>query len=392
MTLHAALLFWHRWFGLIAAAWLFVFGLTGAILVFYQEIDRGLNPEWRAPKPADARARVDALIAAAEAKRPDAHVFFIDLPDSGAEPARLTFSARNDAAAPLPSGLQVFGDPYTGEILGERRFGALKFDRAHIATLIYQLHVNLMLGPVFTWLGGLVAFLWIFDHVASAALSFPTMRKWAQSFRIRKGAKGHKFVFDLHRAGGLWMFPITLTLAVSGVYFNWYEDFKGAVEATLPTTAPYSERAPERVSPVYQAALSADEAIAIAERRAGAATDSIVIEPGKGHYEVRLFDRRDVKPYGGRAVYVDMKTGAVLADEHETTGGAGNVVLAWQYPLHSGQAFGWPGRIAIFLAGIAVCAFSGTGVMIWARKRAARRASSARRTARPLAASPTAAE
>ncbi len=380
-ALRSALLLWHRWFGLIAAAWLFIFGLTGAVIVFYQEIDQGLNPEWRAPMPEGARPRVDGLIEAAQATRPGAHVFFIDLPDGKAEPARITFNARDDAAEPLPSGLQVFGNPYTGEILGERRFGALKLDRPHIATVIYQLHVNLMLGPVFTWLAALVAFLWIFDHIASAVLSFPTARKWAQSFRIRKGAKGHKLVFDLHRAGGLWLFPITLTLAVSGVYFNWYDEFKAAVSATMPTTASYSERAPALAAPAYDAAFSADAAIAIAEADTGAPADSVLIVPKKGYYEVRLFDRRDVGPYGGRSVYVDMSTGTILADEHDTEGGAGNVVLAWQYPLHSGQAFGWPGRIAIFLTGIAVCGFSATGIMIWARKRAARQAAKVRRPA-----------
>lgn len=65
-SLRSALLVWHRWFGLIAAGWLAVFGLTGAVLVFYEEIDQGLNPEWRAPAPEGAEPRLDGLIAAAE--------------------------------------------------------------------------------------------------------------------------------------------------------------------------------------------------------------------------------------------------------------------------------------------------------------------------------------
>jgi len=47
--------------------------------------------------------------------------------------------------------------------------------------------------------------------------------------------------------------------------------------------------------------------------------------------------------------------------------------MAWQFPLHSGKAFGWPGRIAIFMTGIATCMFIVTGLMMWARKRAGRR-------------------
>jgi len=390
LSLRSALLVWHRWFGLIAAAWLAVLGLTGAILVFYEEIDRGLNPEWRAPAPEGAEPRLDGLIAAAERTQPGGFVRFVDLPDGPNEPARISFGAREGVSTPPPpSGLQVFGDPHTGEILGQRRFGALRFDRPHLAPLVYQLHINLMMGPVFTWLAGLLAFLWIFDHLASAVLSFPTAAKWAQSFRIRAGARGHKLVFDLHRAVGLWAFPVTLVLAVSGVYFNWYEDFKKAVSATMPTTAAYSERAPDLKAPIYAPSVSADAAIAIATGRTGARVDSILMLPEKGLHEVRLFDPRDVEPYGGRSIYVDMRSGTVAADEHDTEGGAGNVVLAWQYPLHSGKAFGWPGRIAILLAGLAVAMFSVTGVMIWARKRSARlrrRSPAADPAAQPVAA------
>jgi uncharacterized iron-regulated membrane protein len=41
--------------------------------------------------------------------------------------------------------------------------------------------------------------------------------------------------------------------------------------------------------------------------------------------------------------------------------------------LHSGRIFGRAGRIAITLLGLAIATLSATGVMIWARKRAARR-------------------
>jgi uncharacterized iron-regulated membrane protein len=66
-------------------------------------------------------------------------------------------------------------------------------------------------------------------------------------------------------------------------------------------------------------------------------------------------------------------------DRHRAEATAGDIVLAWQFPLHSGKAFGWAGRIIIFLAGIGVCIFSVTGIMIWMRKRRARIATTKRR-------------
>jgi len=38
------LLLTHRWVGLVAAAFLTVAGLTGALLAFYQELDAAINP------------------------------------------------------------------------------------------------------------------------------------------------------------------------------------------------------------------------------------------------------------------------------------------------------------------------------------------------------------
>jgi uncharacterized iron-regulated membrane protein len=43
------------------------------------------------------------------------------------------------------------------------------------------------------------------------------------------------------------------------------------------------------------------------------------------------------------------------------------------FPLHSGRLLGLPGRVLMSFMGVAVAAFSATGVLVWARKRRARR-------------------
>ena len=62
-----------------------------------------------------------------------------------------------------------------------------------------------------------------------------------------------------------------------------------------------------------------------------------------------VFDSHDLATYGERAIYVDMIAGKILADQHFSQGSVGDAIVAWQYPLHSGKTFGWPGRIAIFI-------------------------------------------
>jgi len=105
---------------------------------------------------------------------------------------------------------------------------------------------------------------------------------------------------------------------------------------------------------------------------------SLAYYAGKALYRVRLHDPRDLADYGMLTIHVDGGTGAVRSIRHLAEGTAGDVIAAWQFPLHSGKAFGWPGRILICLSGIALSMFIVTGLLIWARKRSARR-SQARR-------------
>jgi uncharacterized iron-regulated membrane protein len=100
--------------------------------------------------------------------------------------------------------------------------------------------------------------------------------------------------------------------------------------------------------------------------------DMASYNPFKGVYEIRAYDPRDIDPYGRRMIVVGGDDGAVIDDRHFADGTAGDIFTAWQYPLHSGKAFGGIGRFIIFVSGILLAALCVTGVMIWVRKLRAR--------------------
>jgi uncharacterized iron-regulated membrane protein len=60
------------------------------------------------------------------------------------------------------------------------------------------------------------------------------------------------------------------------------------------------------------------------------------------------------------------------ATSRPARGTAGDVFLQWQWPLHSGQAFGMTGRILVFLTRIACPVLYVTGIIRWLRKRKAK--------------------
>lgn len=370
MKLRPILLFWHRWFGLLAAIWIALLAITGCAIVFYDELDTALNPELRLTSNEGTPVSIDEIIAAAERAAGGGYATFYDTPAQAHQTALVLVSPRAEGAHPA----FVFVDPYTGVALGLREAGELGLDRLRLMDTLYQLHLDLALGEPMIWFLGLVALLWALDHIAAIALSFPAVRKWRESFGVQVSARGPKRTYDLHRASGLWLAPVTLMLAVSGVYFNWMEGFTHAVEIVSPVTPRYGDIAPEREAPLIDPPLRWSAARAVAEDAApGAELDMLFLRPRTGLYEARLYDVRDIDSYGRRLISIDADTGVLLDDRHVAAGTAGDVFIAWQYPLHSGKAFGWPGRLIVLFAGLATIMLSWTGISIWLRKRGVKR-------------------
>ena len=77
--------------------------------------------------------------------------------------------------------------------------------------------------------------------------------------------------------------------------------------------------------------------------------------------------------YGDVIVWLDQWSGAILHTRDRRALPVGEVFLHWQFPLHGGEAFALPGRLLVFVAGCTPLLLAVTGVLIWRRKRRARR-------------------
>jgi uncharacterized iron-regulated membrane protein len=354
----------HSVFGLAGAVWLFLLGLTGSLLVFYTELDHALNPELFRPRGSLAFVSVDDAMRTVEASAPSRRVdaFWRGPNDRDIWTFRVSPS-------PDDATLEVYLDPTTGQVTGERVWHALRLDRAHLMPIIYQLHYNLLMGTAGEWFIGLVGFLWLLDHFVSLVLSFPSASKWIQSFRIRF-ANSHKLTFDLHRSVGVWLFLVTLLIAITGTYMNW-RPYGEALVGAFSERSPWpGTQEPELASPRVRPTLTMQDAIEAAtrERFQGASYDA-----ARGVYVVNAFDSDDLTPdYGQRMFVVDGDSGLVRSNTHIAEGTAADVIDAWLLPLHNGKVAGLGGRILIATSGLALCGFVVTGLMIWVRRRRAR--------------------
>ena len=371
--LRAVLVRVHRYFGLAIAAFLIVAGVTGSALVFQHELDAALNPGlWRAERagpPLSPQAIADRVAAA----DPRVTARWIPLDPAPRAAADIWVDWRGGAPRRYD---QMFVDPTTGAVNGTRAYGAARVDPPHLVPFLHTLHKSLFLpGNAGAILLGIVALLWIADSVVGWALTLPrrpAWRTWMASWRVKRHASPTRRTFDLHRAAGLWLWPLLILMGVSSLALTLpHEVFEPAVARFSPLSPePWDDRPAQAGAP----GLDFDAALARgtrAARGAGvtAASSGVYHAPEASLYGVR-FGREDA---GTPAwVYLDSRTGGILRVETPGSGTAGDAIRRAQLPIHAGRIGGLATRVLTSLLGLLIAALAVTGVLIWHRKRRAR--------------------
>lgn len=395
----------HRYLGLAMAGFLVIAGLSGALLAFEHELDTAINPHlMRVELPTPDVAPMDALTVRerVQARYPDARVHRVDLTVEPGEALSFRISRSGGASG----NDQVFVNPYTGEILGERKWGDIGQGWTNLMPFIYRLHQSLTLDATGTLVLGIVALLWFCDCFVGAYLTFPARRKtlltpalyplarrgghtwlarWRPAWRVRWFGGASKRNFDLHRAGGLWLWAMLAVLAWSSVGFNLREVYRPIMDAVFTlqpsfrdlqkTTGPQ----PEPGIP-WAEARSVGRALMDVEARAQGFSvwkeQNLSYDPETALYRYRVRSERDVRDHGGSSsVWFDANTGARMAAYIPTGAAGGDTIGSWLFALHMAAIWGLPFKLFICAMGLVVAMLSVTGVAIWWRKRTARRKS-----------------
>ena len=200
--------------------------------------------------------------------------------------------------------------------------------------------------------------------------------RWRPAWLVRWRARGHKFNFDLHRAGGLWLWPMLLVFAWSSVGFNLPSVYQPAM-SSLGAAAPYERRA--LPTPLDDPPLSVADAIDTGERllRVRAAREgftvispsAIVYYPAHGAYRYLARTSLDIMHEGGlTTIWID---GRDIGFEPATGPRAADTVNAWLGMLHMGLVGGTAYKILVSAVGLVTTMLSVTGVLIWMKKRSA---------------------
>lgn len=418
--------FWtriHRWAGLAVALFLIVAGLTGAVTSWDHELDEWLNADIMATPGRGPLRDPLALAALVEAADPRVQVSYISLGLEEGHAASFLVRPLADPATGQPYALDynnVFVDPVTGSVTGRRDSQAVSLSRRSLMPFLRTVHYSLHI-PAFWgtdrwgyWLMGGVALVWLLDSFVAVYLTTPRRlrtaahgtgrhrqpanwwQRWKPAWLLRWKAGGYKLNFDLHRAGGLWVWGVIIVVAFTSFSLNLYREVFYPVMSLVSKTTPgpYETQTPAPFGTYMAPTLGFADAVRVARTEAvrrGFNTPPGGIYYGGNYafYNVSFFDPADEMGAMGMGLsnlYIDAKDGRVLGEYRPWKGTAADVFVQLQLPLHSGRLLGMPGRILMSFMGVMVAMLSVTGIVIWARKRR----SSLRTTSRysPLPASP----
>ena len=335
------------------ALYLIAISLSGAVLVFRQELTR-----WSLPKslsgfdPAHLANPEQVMMRFAQAE-PGGTVTLLQMP-SPQLPAFL-LEGKNNLGEPA----RWWADPMMGPLLpapGNWLDTLLDLHDYLLLPHAYGMQVN-AIGA-----GGL-----LIVAVTGILLWWPGVKHWKRGLRLNLRANWRRLNYDLHNAIGFWTLAIVSWWALSGVYFGYYRQVTAAVAAISPPrgmTAPATPSLPD--AGTSRSTLSA--VIRSAQNASPGGQLWSVSDPTMSGEECYvLFDLKTPGDFSHRdIVRVRSSDARVLSvwhyGERHTLG---DWVLWSMHPLHFGTTWGLLGKILWALMGFSLALLTATGVGIY---------------------------
>jgi uncharacterized iron-regulated membrane protein len=337
----------HLWGGLSLGVYALLIGVTGSVLVFREEIVDRIAPAPHMPD-GQAAASIESVHARIQAQVPGWHAWSLEPPSEPGQPWSTYLLGRG-------GGRSVFVDAQ-GNVIGERRLKGTWFE------LFERFHSNLLIrnGRLYNGIAGLIV---LVLAITGLVLWWPEKGEWRNAFRIVRRSNWKGINFDLHRVGGAVTLLFTVLFCVTGAYFTWPAIYRQVVAVALPVTKPV----PAAAIVAEGERRSLDELVRAAQERA---TDGVllrVLVPEGRRQPVRVVFRHGDRHENHKSTEVVMNpyTAEVVGVRAYAARTAGDQVISWMGPLHTGHFGGAVVKTIWALAGLAMPGLFITGFLMW---------------------------
>lgn len=354
----------HLWTGLIAGVYISVIGVTGAAVVFRQDMQAAAYPEFFRLKPEatspssfrlqpEEMAGVSTLIRELAAAYPGYRLSGVDWPTYRRE----TFLAYVSRGSEFRT---VFAHPVSGTITGE-----LPQDRIG---WLQDLHFNLLAGRTGRIINGIGAACVLVMCLTGLVIAWPWLARWI-GHPVRRWTR---VTWELHGTVGVWLWLLLVMWGLTGLYFVFPQPFRTAINAISPLTATRApDSDPSRAG--RQPAPAPEALIARAQQMVPGAQVARLVLPATDRGAVLVLMARathgDYDTTDEVSLYFDRYTGEILQTRDHGVRSVGDAVTAWINPLHVGSFGGLPVKILWAIGGLALPLLFVTGALMWWSKR-----------------------
>lgn len=338
----------HLWGGLAIGIYALLIGITGSVLVFREEIVHVIAPEPTIAAPSGP-VSMEAVRAGIQSHYQGWNVWALEAPSEPGEAWSAYIMQKGQ-------GRSVFADS-DGKVIGERNLKGTWFE------LFERFHSNLLIPRSGRWYNGVLGLVLGFLTITGLILWWPGKGEWNSAFRIVRQSNWKGINYDLHRVGGAVTFLFVLLSCITGAYFTWpaaYRNIAGSLFPTKPKPAP-------AVVTTQGSRLPVDELVASAQRALPEAKLVRVLVPGNNKDAVTVVlghgsDRNTSQ------IRVNPHTADVLSIDDYRQRQAGDHVVAWMGPLHTGHFGGIVIKTLWALGGMAIPALFVTGFIMWCNR------------------------
>jgi len=378
--------FWldvHLWLGVGLFILLVPLGVSGAFLVWHDQLDAVIHPQRFAVSEGDTTLAASAYLDAARKGFGDrAAVTQLRLPEEQGLPVIASGRLKGPPPAPgqRPQTLTAWIDPATAKVLDVAN------TRNEVINIMHRLHGSLLITTpglgrkVVGWLG------W----AMSASCLTGLWLWWPRNNRIVKGLRWRRSpstMNNLHHMFGFWVLIPLLLVSLTGVYISFPETSRkvfGVAEAAPGGGRPNGgPRGQNNAPPLASPNLPIDMAVAAALAERPGASLAFVSLPTEGRrpaWRVQLALEGQKAPV---TVQVSDEDGEIRKGRGGPGGpGQQDPLSAWMRKTHDAQDSWFPWQVLVFLTGIAPPLLGVTGTVMWLRRRSRRNHLKAMKTAR----------
>ncbi|WP_369764965.1 PepSY-associated TM helix domain-containing protein [Flavobacterium sp. WC2429] len=349
----------HLWLGLSSGLIVFIVALTGSILVFEDEIDLFINPEfYKVAEIGNNKKPIDHTIMVLQESQKVGKMLRIYTFD---DPERtIQIMGKNSEGQ-----TQFFSvDPYSGKVVGSA------MQNSRFFSVVLDLHRHLLVEDIGKLITGCSCLLFAFVLISGFFLWWPKkIKNLKQRLTVKWDSSFKRVNWDFHSTFGFYSVLFLLVISLTGLTWS-FEWFENGIYYLVDGTAkkainklenPIKKDRQLDKTAFYQSILNATDSVYpyrgnVQIRMPNDTMNSILVL--KVHLEKNI-------PNQSSIAFFDKNTAKIIATKPYESFTKGDKIRRAIFPIHTGSIYGYPTKIIAFLVSLFAATSPITGLLIW---------------------------